>query len=453
VSWFNKFNALGQTVGDGRVWLDEDRILRGVDDNTATVIEDTVGLELGRVSSGFNHISAGGGQWLGVHSARRDCTRYIGTVYQDALPETTGAVSRDGSRIVYLSPWLTEHKDLYTSTGQVLASGPIMDFNVSGQACVWAIATGMYTKAFSVLTFATGEVIDASVLAWEGAPILIEAPDGLWLLTLTQEPSLLLRPVGSTVGYRIPGIHHGPDAIWLDGRFKIVSNSDRGETQWTDVSPSDPRVELRVVTPPPDIEPPPPPPEKPMSVPQSEQDRAQAMLATVRAELNFGPNQPPFPYVQRVAQRLGGEWGLNGKRGNPNDPSGDILAYRLPGQPQLYDVLQDGGGANGVAWQPLEYPQTAGAVWLDPGGVPDEPEEPEPPTDLTERVQVLEARADIQGMNLQTQATRINLLQAELAALKLQIEDRPDPPPSFESIYVTVRAGTKTYAGTLPVEG
>jgi hypothetical protein len=52
-------------------------------------------------------------------------------------------------------------------------------------------------------------------------------------------------------------------------------------------------------------------------------------------------------------------------------------------------------------------------------------------------------------MALQDQATRINKLQAEVAALKTKIEDNA----SFESIYVTVRAGTKTYAGTLPVEG
>jgi hypothetical protein len=200
-----------------------------------------------------------------------------------------------------------------------------------------------------------------------------------------------------------------------------------------------------------------------MSVPQSEQDRAQAMLATVRAETGFGPNQPPFPYVQRVAQRLGGEWGLNGKRGNPNDPSGDILAYRLPGQPQLYDVLQDGGGANGVAWQPLEYPQTAGAVWLDPGGVPDPEPEPEPePSDLAARVKVLEDRADLQGMQVQQQAAtilmlkgRVEALDEEVVSLELRVSalETSDPPPAYESIYVTVRAGAKTYAGTLPVEG
>jgi len=74
---------------------------------------------------------------------------------------------------------------------------------------------------------------------------------------------------------------------------------------------------------------------------------------------------------------------------------------------------------------------------INPGDVP----EPKPePSDLAARVKVLEDRANIQGMALQEQAARLNLLEAG------------DPPPSYESIYVTVRTGAKTYAGTLPVE-
>jgi hypothetical protein len=171
------------------------------------------------------------------------------------------------------------------------------------------------------------------------------------------------------------------------------------------------------------------------------------MLAMVRLETGFGPNMPPLPYVRAVAQRLGGEWGLNGKRGNPNDPSGDILAYRLPGQPQLYDVLQDGGGANGVAWQPLEYPQTAGAVWLDPGAPEPQPQ-PEP-SDLAARVKVLEDRADVQGMQLQEQAAMILSLRSRVATL-----EATDPPPqSYHTMAVTLRYGADTFAGLLSKQG
>jgi hypothetical protein len=85
---------------------------------------------------------------------------------------------------------------------------------------------------------------------------------------------------------------------------------------------------------------------------------------------------------------------------------------------------------------------------IDPGDVPDQP----PPIDLTQRVADLEARANVQGMALQEAVARMNLMQAEMAAIKAKLDD-PRPPPTYESIYVSVRAGSKTYAGTLPVEG
>jgi hypothetical protein len=110
----------------------------------------------------------------------------------------------------------------------------------------------------------------------------------------------------------------------------------------------------------------PKPEPKPMpTVPQSEIDRAKAALATEHVLRNFGSNMDPLPYVRAAAQRLGYPWGLNGKRGDANNPSGDILAYDFPGaQPQLFDVLGDAGGANAPQFSALEYPQQAGAVFI-----------------------------------------------------------------------------------------
>jgi hypothetical protein len=99
--------------------------------------------------------------------------------------------------------------------------------------------------------------------------------------------------------------------------------------------------------------------------PQGEQDRARAMLYQVAAETGFGPGDDPLAFVDTVARCLGGRWGLNGKRGNPNDPSRDVLAWDIPGHPpQLFDVLVDSGGANKISWQPLRY--GPGAVWIRP---------------------------------------------------------------------------------------
>lgn len=102
-------------------------------------------------------------------------------------------------------------------------------------------------------------------------------------------------------------------------------------------------------------------------VPDAEQDRAQSVMGQVAEETGFGRYDDPFPFVRDVARALGGNWGLNGKRGNPNDPSADILAYNFPGyQPQLFDVLRDSGGKNELVWQALTYPQRSGAIWLAP---------------------------------------------------------------------------------------
>lgn len=109
------------------------------------------------------------------------------------------------------------------------------------------------------------------------------------------------------------------------------------------------------------------------NIPNDEVTRAQAALNNVAAKMKFGKYQDPKPFVIAVARELGGNWGLNGKRGNPNDISGDILAWRMPGRvPQLVDVLYDSGGQNKIVWQESPYDQGP-AVWIDPfdGSVPD----------------------------------------------------------------------------------
>jgi hypothetical protein len=100
--------------------------------------------------------------------------------------------------------------------------------------------------------------------------------------------------------------------------------------------------------------------------PDSEQARARAMMAQVAAETGFGEGDDQWVFTREVARRLGGRWGMNGKRGNPNDPSGDILAWDIPGfAPQLFDILIASGEENRLAWQPVRY-SPVGAVWLAP---------------------------------------------------------------------------------------
>jgi hypothetical protein len=132
------------------------------------------------------------------------------------------------------------------------------------------------------------------------------------------------------------------------------------------------------VTPmPPPVTPKPEP--KPMpTIPDNEIARAKAEIAAHP----LGDNLPDLPWTTARVRALGGRWGLNGKRGNRNDPSHDIFAYQWSDdasqQPILVDTLGDGGGANIEAFQILPWPEPAGAVWIDPGAatVPDPAQPP-----------------------------------------------------------------------------
>lgn len=129
--------------------------------------------------------------------------------------------------------------------------------------------------------------------------------------------------------------------------------------------------------------PPPPTPKGPTvtpEIPAAEIARAKAEIAAHP----LGENLPDLPWTKERVASLGGRWGLNGKRGNPNDPSHDIFAYRWSDdpsqQPILVDVLGDGGGANVEAFQIQPWPEPAGAVWIAPGPVNAEPGPTTPPS-------------------------------------------------------------------------
>lgn len=215
--------------------------------------------------------------------------------------------------------------------------------------------------------------------------------DGLFLHVLSPENGRFVRVQGSSDQVAI--------AFWAPNGAVIV-HATLAELRALPLAgrstpaPTPPPVPL------PPVPPPTPEPASMPEIPSSEITRAVSMLATVRAETGFGPNKDDLPYVRLVAQRLGGRWGLNGKRGDPNNLSHDILAYRVDGnQPLLVDVLIDGGGANGPAFSVLPYPEPAGAVWIDPGPPPSGqpapvPVQPAPfdPAPLLARLALAEAR-------------------------------------------------------------
>jgi hypothetical protein len=158
-----------------------------------------------------------------------------------------------------------------------------------------------------------------------------------------------------------------------------------------------------------------------VEIPSAQIERAREALRQVREETGFGAGMDPLPYVRTVAERLGYPWGLNGKRSNVNDISRDILAYDVPGQqPILVDVLIDAGGQNGATFDIKNWPEPAGAIFIQvrpPSPFP--PPGPEPlPTPTPAICKIPEGQ--------------IGQLLIELAALRLTVTSLNDRIDSFK---------------------
>lgn len=99
-------------------------------------------------------------------------------------------------------------------------------------------------------------------------------------------------------------------------------------------------------------------------------------------------------------------WGLNGKRGNVNDLSMDVVTWRIgptDRHVQAFDIcVACGGGSPSVVWNDITNWATIGnpgtAVWLRPdpvgdGGAPPPPPSPPPPAPSVDLRPILDAIA------------------------------------------------------------
>jgi hypothetical protein len=94
-------------------------------------------------------------------------------------------------------------------------------------------------------------------------------------------------------------------------------------------------------------------------------------------------------WIRAVAARLHAEdprWGLNGKRGDPNVLSLDVVTFRIgptDRHVEAFDICGACGGGNpSVVWNDITNYSTIGqpgtAIWVKPDGVPVPGPEPEP---------------------------------------------------------------------------
>lgn len=177
-----------------------------------------------------------------------------------------------------------------------------------------------------------------------------------------------------------------------------------------------------------------------------------------------------YDWIKAVAWALHQEdarWGLNGKRGNPDDLSMDVVTFRVgptDRHVEAFDICGACGGGNpSVVWNDITDYQTIGqpgtAVYVKPEPVgpvvPDPTPEPEPPPSAPVLTPVLEAIAALGGALADIHA-RLTALEATSAAaaheageaarraseIKTQIANLPAPAVTFP-----------IYRGRLPLVG
>lgn len=208
----------------------------------------------------FNRIVAGGGRWAGERKEG---------VWRDGFFWRGDAFAIDMNaegRLVFLTNHDSLYHDVWTDDGKLHSSGTIAsEPRISRQAIVWVDRPGPNQRIMGkFINFP--QVSDWSVsYATEYDPVLIDTPNGPWLLTHDLDNRVLLRPCGSTTGLLVPARDtYNPHAMRLaDGSIKIVWSNAFGvldsiravlgsPDMWTDLS----------VKPAPSTPPPPPPPQE-----------------------------------------------------------------------------------------------------------------------------------------------------------------------------------------------
>jgi hypothetical protein len=149
--------------------------------------------------------------------------------------------------------------------------------------------------------------------------------------------------------------------------------------------------------------------------------------------------------VATLLEREDPRWGRNGKRGNPNDPSHDAIAWRMPSGPggvAILDIIAAAGSPEArPAWQDVTQATIdAGTVgaWVAPSGVlpaclsggpvpplPGEPPMPMPP-DFTETLAEIRSTQAVQSALLAGLRERLTALEVAHDAHAVDTKERTD---------------------------
>ncbi len=226
----------GRDLGPGWLprWVDDDHVVFSTSPAETVLLDVRSGSRV-TLAPGFNVYAAGGGLWMGLFAGPSQTVlrRYSGTVVAwEAVEGAMPTVSRAG-RYGYATPYHQDQKTIYVAD-MAIAAGLVMNLSVSDQATVWSVASG---RQRLVLGARPGAAVESlAVLEWE-EPIACDGPAGPWIVSVTQT-GLMAHAWGSRRGFFTSGEYFNPDCLFLNGRFRVVSSSGRGELQVTDVDPS-----------------------------------------------------------------------------------------------------------------------------------------------------------------------------------------------------------------------
>ena len=218
-------------------WMDAETLV--YDHGGVTRIRNVITSAVTDIAFACNKYAADAGKWQGLQQAAGTTLRlYTGsTMNQEWSGRGGPAIGPTGSWANYDNFFGDTHT-VYVN-GAAVYTGLVIDVSLdSSKTCV-LIATGTYTRKVLVLPDT-----DSTVESWE-APLIVDGPEGEhWILSVTQT-GLILRPVGSLVGYKWTGEYLNPWARWVDDHFVIAASSSAGVLQTEEVVLTDQRYNLQ----------------------------------------------------------------------------------------------------------------------------------------------------------------------------------------------------------------
>lgn len=317
--WFPDINGRGEIVsGAGEIffgdrlvgpghhpkWIDDDHIVYDAGAALGSLIVNVRDGLVQSVHPNANLYAGGAGQFLALWQGTPvTLRRYLGTTLIEEKTNCGPMAMAPNGRYVFADRYADQTHTLWIHELGAPApvpfyTGPTMNLSIADRVVCWQIATGVHTRAVYGLRLGGSAIENWSVFDWED-PIACDAPDGPWVLSVTQT-GLILRPAGARDGYQWTGEYLNPAMRFIDGRFRIVASDGHGVQRLLTVDPAAPRVRLELPPTEPPTPPPPPDPIGPRSAARPADGRVYDLLPFILGDQATWPRKGPSHPMNQV---------------------------------------------------------------------------------------------------------------------------------------------------------